>query len=267
MIVQQFHGQFPNDSKTLETLPGIGASTAAAISSLAFEKACAILDGNVKRVLSRYFLIEGPTNKAAVKRRLWEYANLCVSHSRPRAYSQAIMDLGATCCTPKRPSCIECPLKTTCSAQLSNQVNKYPQKSAKKIRPIKHEQFLLLHTSQGELYLEKRPAKGVWGGLWCLPAIEQSQCIRAYLQDVHQLNPKMMQPLMKIKHQFTHFQLYIDAWLIPVEDSVVQTHPRRECGAWFHKHNLQHIGLARPISALVEHWILEDEKMAMRESS
>jgi A/G-specific adenine glycosylase len=266
MIVQQFHSQFPSDSKILETLPGVGASTAAAISSLAFEKACAILDGNVKRVLSRYFLIEGPTDKAAVKYHLWEYANQCLSHSRPRAYSQAIMDLGATCCTPKNPRCIECPLKTTCRAHLSHQVDQYPQKAAKKIRPIKHEQFLLLYTNQGELYLEKRPSKGIWGGLWCLPAIEQSQCVRAYLQDAHQFNPEIMQPFIQLKHQFTHFQLHIDAWLIPVKENIAKTHPHPEYGAWFHKQNLQHIGLAKPIATLVELWILKDENLAMHES-
>lgn len=259
MIVHEFQCQFPHDATILKTLPGIGPSTAAAISSLAFEKACAILDGNVIRVLSRYFLIEGIPDKALIKQLFQQYAEQCVSHTRARAYSQAIMDLGATLCIPKNPRCFACPLNQTCSAYLSNQVSEFPQKKIKKIRPIKHEQFLLLQTTQGKIYLEKRPPKGIWGGLWCLPSIEQSLCVETHLNHMFQLTPVIIHSFMKLKHIFTHFQLNIDALLIPVDDQHAITHTHPKNGAWFDPLQLHHIGLAKPMTTLVEHLILRGE--------
>jgi len=132
IIAENFKGQFPDDIKELVQLPGIGDSTAAAIASLAYNKPTAILDGNVKRVLSRYFQVRGLSQQSAVKQKLMTIANQCMSHDFCADYTQAIMDLGATCCTVKTPACTRCPLQTTCGAYKNNQVADYPEKKPKK---------------------------------------------------------------------------------------------------------------------------------------
>ena len=123
LIQTEFNGVFPSDTQQLITLPGIGDSTAAAIASLAFNQPTAILDGNVKRILSRYFLISGAPEKAATKNTLQTHADLCMSHTtRAADYTQAIMDLGATVCTPKKTACSRCPVNTSCKAYAQDQV-------------------------------------------------------------------------------------------------------------------------------------------------
>ncbi|AHE67433.1 A/G-specific adenine glycosylase [Legionella oakridgensis ATCC 33761 = DSM 21215] len=132
IICNDFHDYFPDDIETLMKLPGIGPSTAAAIASLAFNKPTAILDGNVKRVLCRYFLIAGSMEQTSVTRQLWQLAKQCMPLHDCAAYTQAIMDLGATCCTIKSPNCSNCPLHTTCLAYQTNEVAHYPHKKLKK---------------------------------------------------------------------------------------------------------------------------------------
>lgn len=251
IIADVYQGQFPEDTETLVKLPGIGPSTAAAIASLAFEKASAILDGNVKRVLSRYFLVAGPVDEAQTQKKLWQLANECMPSQQCRDYTQAIMDLGATCCTQKNPNCLQCPVKTNCQAHLHNKVSDYPFKAAKKIRPVKAQQFLLLHRGH-ELYLEKRPSKGIWGGLWCLPAIEADDDPKQYLSTYYDLDDFSLKPLLQFKHQFTHFQLQIQVLTleIPSQVNYLQTLP----GEWFNKQACSGLGLSKPMSKIIKFW-------------
>lgn len=247
IIARDYQGLFPQDIELLKQLPGIGPSTAAAIASIAFNRPTAILDGNVMRVLSRYFLVDGVVSEAHVKKRLWALANQCMPTVRCGDYTQAIMDLGATCCTTKNPQCHVCPLADTCLAKQHNQVEEYPFKKQKKIRPIQSEQFLLLHTASNEIYLEKRPATGVWGNLWCLPSIGMDTKAEAYIQDKYGLSPTSTYSILSMKHLFTHFQLNINAIALRIETLPVDT----SAGKWFKNDALSQLGLPKPVSTIL----------------
>lgn len=243
-VVSRYQGHFPEELQTLQELPGIGRSTAAAIASLAFERPTAIMDGNVKRVLSRYFLIPGTDR--AFENHLWLLAQACMPQKDCRAYTQAIMDLGALCCTRTRPGCSICPLQTECKAFRANAVTIYPEKKPKKIRPTRHEQFLLLHTEDNQIYLEQRPLRGIWGGLWCLPNVSQEADIHNHLSALYALKNQRIIPLMTYKHSFTHFHLHISAYTIPT-----QLNSSFE-GSWFHPHDLAKLGLAKPVKDILQ---------------
>lgn len=249
IILQSHQGIMPSDVNLLQTLPGIGESTAAAIASLAYNKPTAILDGNVKRVLSRYFMIEGQSSKAYVKKILWQQARDCMVADRCGDYTQALMDFGATCCTLNKPLCTSCPVQTTCLAYQHQAVADFPQKNIKKIRPIKAQQLLVLHTDDGRIYLEKRPPTGIWGGLWCFPAIDNTVCATTYIHQTYQWSCKQPHLLLEIKHAFTHFQLHIKALLVQITASsqlLVQSP-----GCFFHAEELHNLGLPKPVKDII----------------
>lgn len=252
IIHTEFNGQVPSEIEPLLTLPGIGLSTAAAIASLAFDKPTPILDGNVKRVLSRYFLIGGEKTPAATEQELWQRATECMSSVRPADYTQAIMDLGATCCTTKTPDCLHCPLEATCLAKQHQVVNDYPIKKQKKSIPTKQEQFLLIHTLDGRIYLEKRASTGLWGGLWCLPSIDINACPKHYVQTTYNLQP-MADPeaLLSIKHSFSHFHLHIQARSIAIPNTIDAL---PEEGRLFLEKDMSTLGLAKPVSDILQHF-------------
>lgn len=248
IINTTYHGQFPENIHILVQLPGIGPSTAAAIASQAFHQPTAIFDGNVRRVLSRYFMISGVSTQTlkVLKKR----ADECMSHERPADYTQAIMDLGATCCTARNPQCTICPIRTNCLANLNAVVTQYPCKKPKKELPIKQQQFLLMHNQKGQIYLEKRSSKGLWGGLWCTPSIECDIDPYHFIQSSYSHHVLNIQPLMIIKHQFTHFKLNIHALAMSVETSQ-QAHPEHQNG-WFSHTETIKLGLPKPISHMIE---------------
>lgn len=237
IIQSEYQGIFPSDLTQLKALPGIGPSTAAAIVSQAFNGQTAIMDGNVKRVLCRYFLIEGWPEKAQIKNQLWELAQACMQTERCADYTQAIMDLGAICCTQKNPDCMHCPLQTSCRAKAENRMTELPHKKPKKPVPTKKQQFIVFHHQQ-KVYLEKRPPVGIWGGLWCLPASEESWVSN---------NSK---PLIQIKHSFSHFHLEIDA--IAVETTQNSLDLAESNGSWFEQEDLSKLGLAKPVSDILK---------------
>lgn len=249
IIVQHYAGQFPDDPLALQALPGIGRSTAAAITSLAFEKPTAIMDGNVKRVLSRYFLIKGSSSRD-LDNQLWQQAITCMPKTQCRAYTQAIMDMGATCCTRTRPNCKECPLKEECLAYKHNVVKYYPETKTKSARPIRHEQFLLFYTEEQTIYLEQRPPKGIWGGLWCLPAIAVEDCPIAYLRQRYAMTITDIQTLMNLKHSFTHFQLNIHVKTIKIQESLIFP------GRWVTANVLHTMALAKPTKTITDYFFL-----------
>jgi len=247
LVCARFEGVFPSDLSDLISLPGIGESTAAAIASQAFNLPTAILDGNVKRVLSRYFMVDGAPELGAVKKSLWALARACMSHERPADYTQAIMDLGATCCTRSKPDCEHCPLRSTCQAHLHDCVKAYPFAKVKKIRPTRQEQFLLLHTPDARMYLEKRPSPGLWGGLWCLPTIEWDADAATHVRQAYDLNSEGVADIMDIEHSFTHFHLQIKARSVAVVDTA-----GLGTGQWFQWAELKHIGLAKPVNQIIQ---------------
>lgn len=252
IICEQYRGEFPTELTQLISLPGVGPSTAAAIVSQAFNKQAAILDGNVKRVLCRYFLVEGWPEQSAIKKHLWQLATQCMPAQRCADYTQAIMDLGATCCTTRHPDCSNCPLQKTCLANLHNKVAQYPYKKLRKVLPTKQQQFLLLHTADNRIYLEKRPPIGLWGGLWCVPSIEMTDCPTEHIEKNYALKSLQTHELLNIKHSFSHFHLHIKAIAVQVAASNLIA----ECpGKWFKTTEVDQLGLAKPVSNMISHFL------------
>lgn len=207
-IVTEHGGRFPDTQQGLAALPGIGRSTAAAIAALAFGRRCAILDGNVKRVLARHAGIEGWPGGRTVEATLWQLAETHVPSRDVRTYTQGLMDLGALVCTRQRPACDTCPLRADCVARKTGRATELPAPRPRRALPEKSVAMLLLR-DRGELMLEKRPARGVWGGLWSLPELDpdadaSAHCHACYGFEVHALHA-----LPVLSHTFTHFRLNI----------------------------------------------------------
>ena len=195
-VVTQHRGRFPSTREKLESLPGLGRSTAAAIAVFAFGRPEAILDGNVKRVFARHFAVRGFPGDKRVEKRLWALAEseLPARHIEP--YTQGLMDLGAGVCTRTRPICGRCPVSGTCKARAQGREEGYPWPRPRKARPVRKASMLLLWC-EGEVLLEKRPPTGVWGGLWCLPECKPGAETPAGKR------------LPVLRHEFTHFTLDI----------------------------------------------------------
>ncbi len=169
-IVEQHGGVFPRDVETIARLPGVGRSTAAAIAAFAFGTCGAILDGNVKRVLARHRGVEGYPGLARVEAALWSVAEALLPDAGIEAYTQGLMDLGASVCARRNPQCAACPVATDCTARLTNRIDALPAPRPARVLPRRAVQMLLLEHA-GEILLEKRAPTGVWGSLWCLPEV------------------------------------------------------------------------------------------------
>lgn len=249
ILKENYQGIFPEELEELIKLPGIGPSTAAAILSQAFNKPAAILDGNVKRVLARFFLIKGWPEQAQVKKTMWDLANKCMPAHRCADYTQAIMDLGATCCTSRKPNCAHCPLSAHCLALKYEEQNQYPTKKMKQPVPIQYQQFLVLHNEQDQIYLEKRPPTGLWGGLWCLPSLDNEANPLDFIEYHYSLKGETPKQLIAFKHRFSHFHLEINALAIkitPITNQIAES-----TGKWFSKEQLSSLGLAKPTSLIM----------------
>ena len=168
-IVAHHNGRFPKQFDAAVALPGIGRSTAAAILAFAYGQPRAILDGNVKRVLARYFALAAAVDSPDGEKRLWQLAEQLTPHQRIADYTQAMMDLGAMLCVRAKPQCARCPLVADCRAFALSRVDDYPRRKMKRARPTKSAVMLLVKNRRAELLLIKRPPRGVWGGLWSLP--------------------------------------------------------------------------------------------------
>jgi A/G-specific adenine glycosylase len=199
----------PDTLDELVALPGIGRSTAGAILSLSMNKKAAILDGNVKRVLARHFQVSGWPGDSAVLKELWQLSELLTPDNSVNQYNQAMMDLGATLCTRSKPNCSACPISESClSYKQSNQAD-YPGKKKKKVLPIKHQKFYLLINDSNELLMEKRPATGIWGGLWTPPSSDTELEIESYLSEQLNIEVSSTEMLPEFRHTFSHFHLQI----------------------------------------------------------
>jgi len=209
IIHTQHRGKFPTTVDALSQLPGIGQSTAGAIISFSLQKKAVILDGNVKRVLTRYFAINEPVNKTETINALWIAASKLTPEKNAHQYNQAIMDLGATLCTRTKPRCTECPFNKSCIAYKNNQSTFYPVKIAKKARPIKKMRMLIIKNINDEILLLKRPSTGIWGGLWSFPECDLHHDYYLFSHKDISLKLQYIDELEKITHQFTHFTLDI----------------------------------------------------------
>lgn len=191
-VVTELKGQLPSTPESLREVPGVGPYTAGAITAFAFDKPAAIVDGNVKRLFCRYFGIDGDPNSSAINRRIWAKAEEFKPQSNSRQYAQALLDLGATICTPRNPKCALCPLQKSCNALATDRVNLLPQKRAKRALPTKEGYFALDANAKG-VVLVQRSGNGIWPRLWCLPELSEL--------------PPQAQVHGNFKHVFSHYRL------------------------------------------------------------
>jgi A/G-specific adenine glycosylase len=214
--IQNGHnGRFPERIDAIRALPGIGRSTAAAIAAFAYDQNHAILDGNVKRVLARCFGITGWPGEKAVENRLWSLAETLLPDTDIRAYTQGLMDLGATLCARARPNCSVCPFAADCHANQLGRQGELPGARPRKTLPEKSTAMLILQQG-ADIFLEKRPAPGIWGGLWSLPEFSMEADPGDVVAGMG-YHAKQFEKLPASKHAFTHFRLHIQPWLALVD--------------------------------------------------
>ena len=207
-IEDDFSGKFPQNFDDLLSLSGIGRSTAAAISTFAFNTPQPILDGNVKRVFARHFNIAGWPSSPKVTQQLWQIAERENPTHEAIAYTQGLMDLGATLCTRTKPKCPACPVNASCVALANDLINKLPTPKPRKAMPEKSTTMMII-IHQNEVLLEKRPQTGIWGGLWSLPEIEMHEIASEVAQSRLGLEVEAAEPFAIVNHAFTHFKLAI----------------------------------------------------------
>lgn len=246
VLVADFGGSFPREPERIAELPGIGRSTAAAIAVFAFGTHAAILDGNVKRVLARCFGINGFPGSASTEKVLWQLADSLLPDTDVEAYTQGLMDLGATVCLRGKYACGICPMHEICIARRGGQQDELPEVRPRKALPERATSLLLL-TDGGRVLLERRPPVGIWGGLLSLP--EGSEAKAEEFARRHGFRLLATQPLATLKHTFTHFRLNIQAVRCTVEegDGVVT-----ESGwQWLALSEIESAALPTPIRRLI----------------
>ena len=253
VLLARFGGEFPERIDEAMDLPGIGCSTAGAILALSRGQRHPILDGNVKRVLARVFGIAGDPSSKAVLELLWAQANACTPAANLAAYTQAIMDLGATVCTRARPACSVCPMNAVCVAALEGRQAELPGRKQRRTRPSREATLLIAQTgthSAAAILVERRPASGVWGGLWSPPQFDNESDALAWCE--RELGDAARDPraLAPIDHAFTHFDLRLNPLMVRCEPnfSVRDTADR----LWYPLETPPRIGLPQPINQLFE---------------
>jgi A/G-specific adenine glycosylase len=215
-VVQRFGGLFPTRFEDLATLPGVGRSTAAAIAAFASGERRAILDGNVRRVIARHGAIGGDPTSAAVMARLWSQAEARLPEGDIERYTQGMMDLGAGVCVARRPLCLLCPVNADCTARLQDRTDEFPGRRVRRERP-RRQIAMLVVLSRGEVLLEKRASRGIWGGLWSLPEADAAARPEEALRRDWGLEAAEVEPLEPFEHTFTHFTLEVTPWRMPVQ--------------------------------------------------
>ncbi|MEQ8486561.1 MAG: A/G-specific adenine glycosylase [Pseudomonadales bacterium] len=211
-VMDQHGGRFPDDVDALAALPGIGRSTAGAIAAIACGRRAAILDGNVKRVLARFHAVAGYPGDAGPLRTLWQHAEAHTPAQRIADYTQAIMDLGATVCTRSRPRCDACPLRERCAALAADAVARLPERKPRRDKPVRSARMFVITDPQGRCLLERRPARGLWGGLWTPPERPAETTVPALCGEfgIDQEAVADSRGAEPFRHSFTHFHLDIE---------------------------------------------------------
>ena len=246
IITNEHAGLFPTDFEEVLALPGIGRSTAGAVLSFSTNQRHPILDGNVKRVLARFYEVEGWYGKKDVEQKFWQLADANTPNKDVDIYTQAIMDFGATLCTRSKPNCEACPLQRDCQAFANDRVKELPHGKPKTIKPTKQVFMLLVKNIEDEFLLQQNPPSGIWGSLWC-PA--QVQALETE-HEIGGLNVETLEKLPILKHTFSHYHLEITPVLCRPKgqaNSVAETKL-----VWYKSDSEQALGLAAPVKKLLE---------------
>ena len=249
ICVAQHGGELPRDFDALAALPGIGRSTAGAILAQAYGLRFPILDGNVKRALTRHLGIHGHPGQSVVEKLLWQHADALTPTDRVADYTQAIMDLGATLCVRSRPQCEACPLAADCVAKRDNLTAQLPSAKPSKTIPTRDTVMLILRDSQGRVLLERRGPQGVWSGLWSLPEASDHDGAWRTAQSLASIDDA--QALPSFVHVFSHYRLQVE----PLLFDEATAHPRiadnpslRWCGI----DERAALGLPAPVRSLLQ---------------
>jgi A/G-specific adenine glycosylase len=248
-IRDEHGGVFPEDFDSVAALTGVGRSTAGAILALSRDQAHPIMDGNVRRVLSRLFAVPGRTGERAFENELWRLATLLTPATRVAQYTQAIMDLGATLCTRRKPRCSECPLQQRCAAYALGRQHDYPAPR----KPLKRRQrevwMLFARGADGAVRLVRRPEQGVWGGLWSPPEFDSRRALEQSLA-AQSADAAALREGAPLLHVFTHFDLLIHPLWLRVDDAGAV-----EEGStllWYNAALDPRVGLPAPIAQLLK---------------
>ncbi|MEN8801027.1 MAG: A/G-specific adenine glycosylase [Thiogranum sp.] len=243
-------GCLPELLEDLVQLPGIGRSTAGAILSLACGQHHAILDGNVKRVLARYHALEGWPGKTAILKQLWSLSEAVTPTRRVGDYNQSIMDLGATVCVRGRPVCERCPLQAACKAFQQGRQQALPSPRPRRDLPVRAVQMLLLVSPGQEVFLEKRPATGIWGGLWSFPEFTDRGALQNWCDQNNIPSGAETEIWPVVRHTFSHFHLDITPCCIKLQNPVGSV-MEADRGVWYNALNCGALGLAAPVQRLL----------------
>lgn len=251
-LVAHWHGQFPPLPQDIMQLPGIGRSTAAAIAAFAYGQREPIMDGNVKRVFTRYFGIYGHPSVKATEQCLWETAQAVVDEAPEQldiaAYTQGLMDLGSGTCTRSRPNCTACPLSKHCYAHIESKQHELPTPKQKKAVPQRQCQMLILE-QQGAIFLEQRPSPGIWGGLWSLPQYDDAESLSNACHHWGQAaSPN--QKMAGLLHVFSHFKLHIEPWHVVCQAPLIRDAGAN--GAWVPINSLNETALPAPVKKILD---------------
>ncbi|MEB3754481.1 A/G-specific adenine glycosylase [Acinetobacter sp. MD2(2019)] len=242
-------GQFPQALEQWMALPGIGRSTAGALMSLGLRQYGVILDGNVKRVLARFFAIEDDLSKTVHEKALWQVAKKLCPRQRNHDYTQAIMDLGATICTPKKPLCLYCPMQSQCQAHQQGLETELPYKKPKKAVPTKTGDILLIQ-HQGLWLWQQRPNLGLWGGLWSLPIFENTTQIQ---QQRAVLGLATTHNAGSIRHSFTHFTWELNIHRVEVDAEQMEHIQAELTGEWLDINQAKNKGIPTAMQKVIQH--------------
>ena len=248
-IRDEYDGRFPENFEQVLALKGIGRSTAGAILAQALGQRHVILDGNVKRVLTRLYAIEGWPGKKSIEEQLWALADTLTPDNQLTDYTQAIMDLGATLCS-RKPGCEACPVREYCQAWQQGKATLFPTPKPRKTLPVKQTCMLILRNQKGEILLEQRPPSGIWGGLWSLPECPDAD-IQSWCEATLGLKLKASEHKEVLRHTFSHFHLDITpvtAELKGPTNHVMEAANR----VWYNTQQPEELGLPAPVLKILQ---------------
>ncbi|MDF1763690.1 MAG: A/G-specific adenine glycosylase [Oleibacter sp.] len=249
VICTEHAGDFPKSVDALIQLPGIGRSTAGAIASISMNIEAPILDGNVKRVLTRFYAIEGWPGTSTVEKNLWEIATTLTPNHHHREYTQAMMDLGATLCTRSKPACGICPLLPQCQGHKTGKPTQFPNSKPKKEKPSKETVLVMVKNPKGEWLLQQRPQQGIWGGLWSFPEVASVDDALTWVEQVLNGKSEHIETLATFRHTFSHYHLYITP--VAIHLASLPAAVREAADHWYNPMQPSALGLAAPVKTLL----------------